>query len=131
MYYNRYLLGKEELQAARESDVQILYKSMDSIFTETPKYDDKYLLEVLRSLIEVTYECLENNYSDEARKIFAFERIEQVYKLNLYRICIIWPELSSSLLCITTSKVMYFRTSALGLLNVLIPRSLNYLKNNP
>ena len=44
MYYNRYLLGKEELQAERESDVQILYKSMDSIFTETPKYDDQYLL---------------------------------------------------------------------------------------
>ena len=58
MYYNRYLLGKEELQAERESDVQILYKSMDSIFTESPKYDDKYLLEILRSLIEVTYECL-------------------------------------------------------------------------
>ena len=48
---------------------------MDSIFTETPKYDDKYLIEVVRSLIEVAYECLENNYNDESRKIFAFERI--------------------------------------------------------
>lgn len=75
IYYNRYLLGKEELQSARESDVQILYKSMDSIFTESPKYNDNYLLEVIRSLVEVAYECLENNYNDETRKIFAFERI--------------------------------------------------------
>lgn len=48
---------------------------MDSIFTETPKYDNEYLLEVIQSLIEVAYECLENNYNDETRKIFAFERI--------------------------------------------------------
>lgn len=103
---------------------------MDSIFTESSNYNDKYLLEIIRSLIEVAYECLENNYNDETRKIFAFERIEQVYKLNLFRINIIWPELSSSLLCITTSKVLYFRLSALSLLNTLIPISLNYLKSH-
>jgi hypothetical protein len=53
IYYNRYLLGKEELQAERKSDVEILYKSMDSIFTESKKYEDEYLLKILRSLIEV------------------------------------------------------------------------------
>jgi hypothetical protein len=46
-------LGKEELQAERKSDVEILYKSMDSIFTESKKYEDEYLLKILRSLIEV------------------------------------------------------------------------------
>lgn len=40
VYYNRYLLGKEELIKARESDVQILYKSMDSIFAESSHYSD-------------------------------------------------------------------------------------------
>jgi hypothetical protein len=58
LYYNRYLLSREELQSARESDVQILYKSMDSIFTESPNYPDQYLLEIIRSLVEVAYECL-------------------------------------------------------------------------
>ena len=78
----------------------------------------------------MTYECLENNFADENRKIFAFERIEQIYKLNLFRIPIIWPELSSSLLCITTSKVINFRLAALNLLNTLIPISLHYLKTH-
>jgi len=51
VYYNRYLLGKEELQGERRSDVEILYKSMDSIFTESSKYENDYLLKILRSLI--------------------------------------------------------------------------------
>jgi hypothetical protein len=55
LYYNRYLLGKEELQAERENDVQILYASMESIFTQSPTYEDKYLLNILQSLVEVTY----------------------------------------------------------------------------
>ncbi len=41
--------------------------------------------------MKVTYECLENNFSEENKKIFAFERIEQIYRLNLFRIPIIWP----------------------------------------
>ena len=103
---------------------------MDSIFTESSKYNDKYLLNIIDSLIEVTYECLENNYSEDTKKLFSFERIEQIYKLNLHRISLIWPPLSSSLLCITTSKVPYFRISALNLLNTLIPISLYYLNNH-
>jgi hypothetical protein len=38
-YYNRYLLGKEDLEKDRRTDVEILYKSMDSIFTESNKYE--------------------------------------------------------------------------------------------
>jgi hypothetical protein len=127
LYYNRYLLGKEELQAERENDVQILYASMESIFTQSHKYEDKYLMNILQSLVEVTYECLENNYSDEHRKIFAFERIEQIFKLNLFRIEKIWHDLLSSLLILTTSKVQYFRLASLSLINALIPIALHYL----
>lgn len=86
---------------------------------------------IIDSLVQVTYECLENNFNDEGKKIFSFERIGQVYRLNISRLCHIWPSLSSSLLCITTSKVSYFRVSALGLLNQLIPMSLSYLHANP
>ena len=75
LYYNRYKLGRENLQAERENDVQILYASMESLFTQSPQYDDEYLQTILQSLVEVTYECLENTYSEETKKIFAFERI--------------------------------------------------------
>ena len=113
LYYNRYSLSKEQQIQERKTDIQILYKTMDAIFTESPKYSDQYLLNILESLIQVTYECLENNYTDDAKKIFSFERIEQIFRLNLFRATIMWPMLSSSLLCITTSKVPYFRLSAL------------------
>jgi hypothetical protein len=86
---------------------------------------------IIDSLVQVTYECLENNFNDESKKIFSFERIGQIYRLNLHRLCSIWPSLSSSLLCITTSKVSYFRVSALALLNQLIPITLSYLHSNP
>lgn len=131
-YYNKYLLSREVSQYLheRQNDVQILYQSLDSIFTESTKYSLEYLLTIIDSLVQVTYECLENNFSDEGKKIFSFERIGQVYRINLHRLCAIWPSLSSSLLCITTSKVSYFRTSALGLLNQLIPITLSYLHSN-
>ncbi len=82
---------------------------------------------IIDSLIQVTYECLENNFSEVDKKIFSFERIGQIYKLNLKRCCLIWPSLSSSLLCITTSKVSNFRSAALALLNKLIPMTLSHL----
>jgi len=50
------------LQADRQNDVQILYASMDSIFAQSPAYEDAYLQTMLQSLVEVTYECLENTY---------------------------------------------------------------------
>jgi hypothetical protein len=77
--------------------------------------------------VEVTYECLENTYAEETKKIFAFERIEQIFKLNLHRISKIWPPLISSLLILTTSKVQQFRLASLTLVNLLIPAAMHYL----
>ena len=111
--------------------MQILYQSIDSIFTESVNYDDQFMMVVIDSLIQVTYECLENNFADSDKKIFSFERIGQIYKLNLNRCCMIWPSLSSSLLCITTSKVSNFRLSALALLNRLMPMTLAHLFAHP
>jgi hypothetical protein len=37
---------------------------MESIFTQSPAYDDGYLETMLQSLVEVTYECLENKYAE-------------------------------------------------------------------
>ena len=86
---------------------------------------------IIDSLIQVTYECLENNFTEVDKKIFSFERIGQIYKLNLKRCCLIWPSLSSSLLCVTTSKVSNFRSAALNLLNKLIPMTLSHLSTHP
>jgi hypothetical protein len=36
LYYNRYKLGQEHLQAERENDVLILYASMESLFSQSP-----------------------------------------------------------------------------------------------
>lgn len=100
---------------------------MESLFTQSPAYDDDYLQTILQSLVEVTYECLENTYAEETKKVFAFERIEQIFKLNLHRITTMWPSLMNSLLILTTSKVQQFRLASLGLVNVLIPTGLHYL----
>lgn len=100
---------------------------MESIFTQSPSYDDKYLETVLQSLVEVTYECLENKYAEETKKIFAFERIEQVFKLNLHRVSRTWPPLINSLLILTTSRVQQYRMASLALLNILVPTALHYL----
>ena len=100
---------------------------MESIFTQSPSYDDKYLETVLQSLVEVTYECLENKYAEETKKIFAFERIEQVFKLNLHRVSRTWPPLINNLLILTTSRVQQYRMASLALLNILVPTALHYL----
>ena len=131
LYYHRYLLGREELQAERESDVQILQTSIEAIFKQSHEYDDGYLTTILQSLVEATYEGLENGNTDDNKKVFAFERIHQVFKLNLFRVGTIYGHLTSSLLVLTTSKLPHYRTAALALINALIPETLHFLHAHP
>ena len=66
------MLGREELQAERESDVQILQTSIEAIFKQSHEYDDAYLATILQSLVEATYEGLENGSTEDNKKVFAF-----------------------------------------------------------
>jgi hypothetical protein len=117
------------------SDLQILASALESLFSNTHKWSDQGLLDLISALGQLTLEFMESIATSEKKapgmKVFGLEKMIVVAEANLYRITLFWEILSPYLDCICISKYPEVRVAGIKNLTRLIIKVFKYFVENP